>query len=159
MARRFLQNYLKALRFSNAEQDDLWNYLTDVQTLSAPDKKPVNVKQVMDSWTLQDGYPVVTLTRDYKTGTAQLDQKRFVLSKNNSELSKNSSLYLWEIPITYITQRNAAREKWDPVTKLWMHTEQGTTHFYPLVSCLFFPSTSRADSFENESSLRACRQR
>jgi aminopeptidase N len=36
----------------------------------------VTVKQVMDSWTLQDGYPVLNVTRDYNDGSATLAQVR-----------------------------------------------------------------------------------
>jgi aminopeptidase N len=30
----------------------------------------------MDSWTLQDGYPVLTVTRDYNDGSTTISQVR-----------------------------------------------------------------------------------
>jgi len=36
----------------------------------------VSVTQVMDSWTLQDGYPVITVTRNYNDGSATVSQVR-----------------------------------------------------------------------------------
>ncbi|XP_054161981.1 aminopeptidase N-like [Oppia nitens] len=111
--RKGVSNYLNAWRYDNAVQDDLWNYLTLAVNNS------LNVKKVMDSWTLQDGYPVVTLTRDYDNRKAWLTQKRFLLDVNNNQNngSIDPSKYWWEIPITYTNQRNA---NWDPITKLWM---------------------------------------
>jgi Aminopeptidase N len=44
----------------------------------------VSVKQVMDSWTRQDGYPVITVTRDYDDGSATVVQVR--KSNNGMEL-------------------------------------------------------------------------
>lgn len=107
------KNYLNALRYDNAIQDDLWDYLTLAANSS------VNVKVVMDSWTLQDGYPVVTLTRNYNDRTASLTQKRFLLSTLNESSQIDTSKYSWEIPITYTHSRNTL---WQPITKLWMHT-------------------------------------
>ena len=36
--------------------------------------RDVTVKQIMDTWTLQTGFPVVTVTRDYDIGNAVLMQ-------------------------------------------------------------------------------------
>ncbi|CAG2115119.1 unnamed protein product [Medioppia subpectinata] len=106
------KNYLNAYRYDNAVQNDLWDYLTVAVNNS------LNVKRVMDSWTLQDGYPVVTLTRDYARRKAWLTQKRFLLYVTTNETNGvNKKNYWWEIPITYTTERDA---NWEPITKLWM---------------------------------------
>ena len=34
----------------------------------------MSVKEVMDSWTLQTGFPVLSVTRDYQQGTAVIIQ-------------------------------------------------------------------------------------
>ena len=57
-----LANYFAEFAYSNAVQDDLWNVLGeaghDAGTLS-PD---ISLAAVMDTWTLQKGYPVVTVS-------------------------------------------------------------------------------------------------
>nr|CAD7568776.1 unnamed protein product [Timema californicum] len=60
--------------FSNADTDDLWSSLTNQSRLSkdADILLPPNVtlKEVMSGWTMQPGYPVLTVTRDYGKGFA-----------------------------------------------------------------------------------------
>lgn len=34
----------------------------------------MTVKQIMDSWTVQTGYPVLNVTRDYDSGNAVITQ-------------------------------------------------------------------------------------
>jgi aminopeptidase N len=36
----------------------------------------MSVKEVMDSWTLQTGFPVLTVKRNYQEGTALITQVR-----------------------------------------------------------------------------------
>jgi aminopeptidase N len=36
----------------------------------------VTVKKLMDSWTRQDGFPVLTVTRNYTVGSATISQVR-----------------------------------------------------------------------------------
>lgn len=37
-----------------------------------------SVKDIMDSWTLRTGFPIVTVVRDYCSGTATVSQERFL---------------------------------------------------------------------------------
>lgn len=69
-----VSNYLKKHKYQNAEQDDLWASLTDKAHESKSLPCEMSVKEIMDTWTLQTGYPVVNVTRDYDKETATLTQ-------------------------------------------------------------------------------------
>ena len=60
--------------YKAAEQDDLWRHLTAQAHADNTLPEDVTVKQIMDTWTLQMGYPVVTVSRDYDNNTATLTQ-------------------------------------------------------------------------------------
>ncbi|XP_057331888.1 aminopeptidase N [Microplitis mediator] len=97
-----LTNYLTAKAYGNSEQNDLWNALTNQAHKDHVLSTSVTVKQIMDTWTLQTGFPVVTVIRDYKSGSAYLTQERFMLQNSTTEVSMGESL--WWIPITYTTE-------------------------------------------------------
>jgi aminopeptidase N len=63
-------------KYGNADEGDLWEALTEeIREASRSSLPPnVTVKQVMDTWTLQDGYPVLIVTRNYSEGSAVLSQ-------------------------------------------------------------------------------------
>uniref|UniRef100_A0A8C3K096 Aminopeptidase n=1 Tax=Calidris pygmaea TaxID=425635 RepID=A0A8C3K096_9CHAR len=90
------KSYLKEFSFSNANQDDLWTHIQMV--IDAQDKVqlPAPVKQIMDSWTCQNGFPVLTL--NLTTGT--ITQEQFLNKKNeNSTDTYNNT---WIIPISWM---------------------------------------------------------
>lgn len=91
---RGLQRYLKTYSYKNADQDDLW------RELSAASGK--DVKSVMDTWTLQLGYPVITVTLVNKT-FIKLTQERFSLDPENTSVPTSNFNYIWQVPITYRT--------------------------------------------------------
>jgi hypothetical protein len=65
-------------KYNNAEEGDLWEALTEEIRQKPRSSLPPNVtvKQLMDTWTLQEGYPVLTVTRNYSSGSAVLSQVR-----------------------------------------------------------------------------------
>lgn len=69
--------------YSSAVQDDLWESLTEAARKKGrmlEGGKPSSVKEVMDTWTLQEGFPVLTVIRNYETQSANLSQvKGFIL--------------------------------------------------------------------------------
>lgn len=106
--RKGVSNYLKKRSFTNARQDDLWQELTTAQ-----EKEPrVDVKSVMDSWTLQTGYPVVTFNRSYNSSEARVSQQRFLVDGTTDNQT------LWKIPLTYTDARSPNFT--DTYPKLWL---------------------------------------
>ncbi|KAH8338376.1 hypothetical protein KR059_001873, partial [Drosophila kikkawai] len=109
-----LKTYLRRYKYKNAEQDNLWESLTQAAHENDALPKNYDVKTIMDSWTLQTGYPVIKVTRDYAAGTAELTQERFLL---NPELSLSHNGGCWWVPLSYTTQseldfNNTLPEDW-----------------------------------------------
>ncbi|XP_034256819.1 glutamyl aminopeptidase-like isoform X2 [Thrips palmi] len=99
-----LHTYLNTHQYRNAETADLWRSLQDY----APPN--VDVAKVMDTWTRQMGFPVVTVTTT-GPGKYVLSQKRFL---SNPEATYDPSTskygYKWEIPIFIATSVSKSYE-------------------------------------------------
>lgn len=65
-----IRRYLKKHAYGNTETGDLWAALADA---SGKD-----VEKVMDIWTKNVGYPVVSVTEDEKNGAVHIKQNRFL---------------------------------------------------------------------------------
>ncbi|XP_035660881.1 aminopeptidase N-like [Branchiostoma floridae] len=74
--RKAFQNYLQNNAYSSTIQEQLWEEFT--QALAQDGQSDLNVKSMMDTWTLQMGYPVVTFTRDYSSGKMDVTQQHFL---------------------------------------------------------------------------------
>ena len=116
-------NYLQANKFSNAKQDDLWEALTNVSHTDGVLSQQQTVKEIMDTWTLQMGFPVVNVRRDYGQNddcSFCFDQQRFLLyeDKNMTEAEIEKGLtYRWWIPISYTTPNGDFS---DTKPKIWL---------------------------------------
>ncbi|XP_075396077.1 thyrotropin-releasing hormone-degrading ectoenzyme-like isoform X2 [Tenrec ecaudatus] len=73
---RGLQDYLTIHKYGNAARNDLWNAFSEALKRNG---KYVNIQEVMDQWTLQKGYPVITILGN---ATAEkrvtITQQRFI---------------------------------------------------------------------------------
>ncbi|XP_022084598.1 endoplasmic reticulum aminopeptidase 1-like [Acanthaster planci] len=101
-----LRSYLTKFKFSNAKTKDLWDAVSEAYTTS-----DLNIADMMDTWTLQMGYPVVTLSRKGTKVTAT--QKHFLHSpkaKPSKEFVSPFN-YTWTIPLTYITSNDVFKTK------------------------------------------------
>uniref|UniRef100_A0A6Q2Z5N0 Aminopeptidase n=1 Tax=Esox lucius TaxID=8010 RepID=A0A6Q2Z5N0_ESOLU len=90
--RKGLIEYLNKYRGSNSVTDDLWNSLTQQESVS----------DMMRTWTLQKGFPLVTVS--CKDGQVNLTQEPFLLSRENTTHTSS----LWHIPVSVITIRLSA---------------------------------------------------
>lgn len=84
--------------YSAAEQDDLWHFLTDAGHVAKVLPTNVTVKNIMDTWTLQTGYPVLNVIRSYDDDSVEMKQEKFNLVSSGSKPNPEP---MWWIPITY----------------------------------------------------------
>lgn len=93
-----VSNYLKKHAYKNAKQDDLWDALTDTAHKNLALPETFSVKNIMDTWTLQVGYPIINVERDYDTQSAKLSQSRYLSDRIKPRNEKSSC---WWVPLTF----------------------------------------------------------
>ncbi|CAF2126464.1 unnamed protein product [Rotaria magnacalcarata] len=93
--RKGLHNYLTEYSYKNTVTENLWSHLAKASN------KPVN--EVMSSWTLQMGYPLLTVTEEQinKTRVIKIKQQRFI-----GDGSADDENLQWKIPVTVFTKSN-----------------------------------------------------
>jgi len=95
------------------DRDELWAILTHHGQEQGTLPKDLSVKQIMDSWITQPGYPVVNVER--RGADLILSQQRYLLpSKNPADQSS------WFIPITFETDE---LRKGDNIPSHWMRSQ------------------------------------
>uniref|UniRef100_A0A9L0SHC4 Aminopeptidase n=1 Tax=Equus caballus TaxID=9796 RepID=A0A9L0SHC4_HORSE len=120
-------NYLKKFSYGNAKNDDLWSSLSnsclegdftsggfcysDSKTTSntlAFLEENMEVKEMMTTWTLQKGIPLVVVKQEGRS--LRLQQERFLsgVFKEDPEWRALQERYLWHIPLTYSTSSSDA---------------------------------------------------
>lgn len=104
-----LHNYLLKHRYSNAKGEDLWNSLASIS------RKPV--RQMMNSWVRQVGYPLIQAT--VIDSKIRLQQKRFLLENGKS---KNGN---WIIPVSVKTGDKLVSKLMTKSTTIPIDTESG----------------------------------
>uniref|UniRef100_A0A2K5MI48 Aminopeptidase n=1 Tax=Cercocebus atys TaxID=9531 RepID=A0A2K5MI48_CERAT len=83
------QMYLEKYQFKNAKTSDFWAALEEASRLP--------VKEVMDTWTRQMGYPVLNVN-----GGKNITQKRFLLDSRANPSQPPSDLgYTWNVPVKW----------------------------------------------------------
>jgi len=124
--RRGLQVYLERNQYGNATTEDLWQALAEVSG------KPV--KNVMDTWTKQAGYPVVSVSA---TGNSlRLTQSRFFLSGKQDDADASQ----WSVPVS-VMQANTDKKAFTlleeqgltvpmVIEQGWTKVNPGQTGFY-----------------------------
>ncbi|CAM9811780.1 unnamed protein product [Lampetra fluviatilis] len=109
-----LNTYLLANQLSNAAVDDLWAHQQQ-----AVDKNNVNlpktVKEIMDTWTLQMGYPVIKLD----TSNGKVTQNHFLIDPEAVVERPSPFNYQWHVPITW--------KKDGPTNTVWLLGVQEST--------------------------------
>nr|XP_054773505.1 glutamyl aminopeptidase-like [Lytechinus pictus] len=109
-----VSEFLKFYQYGTAVTDNLWDKLSEA---AAADGTIIDVKRVMDTWTLQMGFPVVTMEKVEDGGSYFLKgtQDWFLVDPN---ANKSADLYgspygdyIWEIPFHFRFKNDLGNEK------------------------------------------------
>ncbi|XP_047472757.1 aminopeptidase N-like isoform X1 [Penaeus chinensis] len=103
--RKGLTNFLGSFKYTNAEQDDLWEHLTAAAHQDGTLPRNVTVKTIMDTWTLQKGFPVIQVTRSFEGTSATISQGHILQLSSEERNISNTHDSKWWVPLTY-TCRN-----------------------------------------------------
>jgi len=105
-----IQKYIGAFEYRNANTADLW------AQLEASSKKPV--KEMMEGWTKQVGFPLLTLSEGRQDGKAivfDVEQRRFLVNG-----VKQDDETVWFVPISFLTPDSK-----EPVAKQLLKERKG----------------------------------
>ncbi|XP_011705878.1 PREDICTED: membrane alanyl aminopeptidase-like, partial [Wasmannia auropunctata] len=121
-------NALRSYIQDNMEQglgqpDALWEAVkAQVNNTRVHPSLNIDVKTVMDSWTTQAGYPVLTVDVN-DNGILKITQKRFLL-RNIDNIATDT---VWYVPLTFTTKSKL--DFTNLIPKYWMSTEQSTAFY------------------------------
>ncbi|XP_045115492.1 glutamyl aminopeptidase-like isoform X2 [Portunus trituberculatus] len=112
--------FLKKFMYANAVTQDLWNELTRAWAGHVPVGAKSDVGAIMNTWTQQMGFPVVTVKRA-APDTLAFSQQRFLLDPNAQYNPDDSPFrYKWDVPVSYITSANST------IQRSWFNHEDST---------------------------------
>ncbi|XP_049868546.1 glutamyl aminopeptidase-like isoform X2 [Pectinophora gossypiella] len=99
--RQGISDYLKKYKFGNTVTQDLLDLLEPYFKKNNPDLK---LSYIVDTWTTQMGYPVLTVSKSDEPNKFIITQQRFLLDPQ----AKYSNDYRWFVPITYKTNKGSS---------------------------------------------------
>nr|XP_010953645.1 PREDICTED: LOW QUALITY PROTEIN: aminopeptidase N [Camelus bactrianus] len=129
-----LASYLNAFAYQNTTYLDLWEHLQKAVNNQTSIQLPDTVRAIMDRWTLQMGFPVITV--DTKTG--DISQKHFLLDPDSNVTRPSEFNYLWIVPISSI--RNGT-----PQAHYWLQGQEKGTEEIKVKAALQKPGERRAE--------------
>ncbi|CAL9697081.1 unnamed protein product [Knipowitschia caucasica] len=103
-----LQTYLKQFAFGNTVYTDLWIHLQDAVDKNSSITLPNTVAEIMNTWVLQMGFPVVTID----TATGSVSQKHFLLDPDSEVTVVSPYKYQWTVPIKWMKTGAPQPAKW-----------------------------------------------
>jgi puromycin-sensitive aminopeptidase len=101
--RNGLRKYLKKYSYKNTETNDLWD--TIEKTLKNDGNGFIPVRNIMNSWIFQKGYPLISVKLDLENNII-FQQERFTFSKSNQV-----DPTIWSIPIHFRDDNDGVEKK------------------------------------------------
>uniref|UniRef100_A0A8C0Y4A0 Aminopeptidase n=1 Tax=Castor canadensis TaxID=51338 RepID=A0A8C0Y4A0_CASCN len=123
-------HYLHKYSYKNTKNEDLWNSMATIcptdstqgtdgfcsrsQHLSSTShwhQEGVDVKTMMNTWTLQKGFPLITIT--VRGRNVHMKQEHYMKGSDNAP----ETGHLWHVPLTFITSKSDSVQRFLLKTK------------------------------------------
>ncbi|KAL0114672.1 hypothetical protein PUN28_011754 [Cardiocondyla obscurior] len=108
------RKFITRWNYSTANVDDFWEAMAE-ETVGLPIE--ITLSDAMNSWISHHGYPIVSVMRKYKEGTATIRQQRFTYDQSPSDTHPT-----WYIPLDYINNKTSS--DWSSPTRMWLHSKE-----------------------------------
>ncbi|XP_061193634.1 aminopeptidase N-like [Saccostrea echinata] len=118
--RKGLSTYIKRKEYGNVRHQELWQALKEQASLES---KSIDVQDIMDTWILQQNYPVVKVT--FNNNQIRAEQSRYVIG-NASDGAPSPYNFRWTIPFTFTSSSNILYEDNDIH---WIYRNQSAASF------------------------------
>ncbi|KAM5298200.1 endoplasmic reticulum aminopeptidase 1 [Ctenodactylus gundi] len=122
-----IMQYLRKYSYKNTKNEDLWNTMASICPAQTTEgscspsqwssfsshwhQEGIDVKAMMNTWTLQKGFPLVTIT--VRGQNVHMKQEHYMKGSDNTP----ETGYLWHIPLTYITSKSDSVQRFLLKTK------------------------------------------
>ncbi|NP_001413510.1 endoplasmic reticulum aminopeptidase 1 isoform 2 precursor [Mus musculus] len=104
--KRGIVQYLQKYSYKNTKNEDLWNSMMHHWR-----QEVVDVKTMMNTWTLQKGFPLITITVSGRN--VHMKQEHYM--KGSERFPETG--YLWHVPLTFITSKSDSVQRFLLKTK------------------------------------------
>ncbi|ELW62808.1 aminopeptidase N [Tupaia chinensis] len=133
-----LASYLHTFAYKNTIYLDLWEHLQKAVDNQTAIKLPTTVRNIMDRWILQMGFPVITVD----TSTGIISQEHFLLDPESNVTRPSEFNYLWIVPISSIRNgrdqdnywlegvKNAQSQLFQTTSNEWVLPNLNVTGYY-----------------------------
>ncbi|XP_062922332.1 alanyl (membrane) aminopeptidase b, tandem duplicate 1 [Mobula hypostoma] len=102
-----LEEYLRKFSYGNTVYSDLFDELQQAAEKTQV-TLPATVNEIMSRWTLQMGFPVVTIN----TANGVIKQQHFLLDPNSKVTRPSEFNYEWHVPIQWMKSNSVSSLTW-----------------------------------------------
>uniref|UniRef100_A0A4W4GQ45 Aminopeptidase n=1 Tax=Electrophorus electricus TaxID=8005 RepID=A0A4W4GQ45_ELEEL len=117
---QFTSTYLQTFAYKNTVVSDLWDHLQRAVDANGTVRLPRPVREIMDRWVLQMGFPLVTIN----TRTGVVTQQHFLLEPDAAVETPSEFNYEWIVPITWM--KSGMEQKPDWLLQRKIHSDMKT---------------------------------
>lgn len=126
--RRGMTRHLTTHQYDTATTDDLWAILSQQAAddgITNPDGSALDMKERMDPWLNQMGFPLITITRN-GDGTATASRSQYLSPANQIMETPSQWNYAWHVPLTVVTADSPPAD-WNRPPVAWIDIDQTET--------------------------------